>query len=62
MEAREKMVAAVRAYADANHPGWKDVALKFKDADGEVIGYLLIQPDHVTELTPDEVVQALLSD
>ena len=62
MEAREKMIAAVRSYADAIHPGWKDVALNVKDADGEVIGYLLIQPDHVTELTPDELSQVLLSD
>ena len=62
MEAREKMIAAVRSYADATHPGWEDASVEVYGADGEVIGYLLIQPDQVTELTPAEVAQALLSE
>ena len=48
----------VRQYAAEQHPEWADVGVTFRDADGCVLGYLLVEPGRVTRLCPAEAAQA----
>ncbi len=56
------LVDSVRAAGCAHHPGWADASVTFRAADGEILGFCLVERDRVTALTSAEVAQSLLCD